>query len=101
MKAVPAGYVPKSKAPDATPVREAETHFRVLKSTADKALVEAQPTRAHAPDSRSPRGGGASGRRRPALRPGQARSVEGPPTPGVASRPTGFSRSVPKAHREG
>jgi 23S rRNA pseudouridine1911/1915/1917 synthase len=45
MKAVPAGYVPKSKSPDAAPVvRDAETHFRVLKSSTNTALVEAQPT---------------------------------------------------------
>ncbi len=44
MKAVPPGYVPKSKAPEAVPVRDAETHFRVLKSSAKTALIEAQPT---------------------------------------------------------
>jgi len=44
MKAVPPGYVPKSKAPDIAPVRDAETHFRVLKSSVSTTLVEAQPT---------------------------------------------------------
>jgi len=44
MKAVLAGYVPKTKTPDSAPVvRDAETHFRVLKTSASTALIEAQP----------------------------------------------------------
>jgi len=44
MKAVPPGFVLKSKTSDTVPVRDAETHFRVLKTSARTALVEAQPT---------------------------------------------------------